>query len=322
MTMGGDASVAEVIEARKTFGKKEVLRGLSLRLGPGSIHALLGPNGAGKTTTLRILAGLVTPTSGSVRILGRDTTDFDRRERRQVGLIPSGDRSFYLRLSGVENLVFFARLHGLSRREAVRRAEAMLGEVGLDDAAKTPVGLYSHGMQKRLSAARALIVPPALLLVDEATHDLDPDGASRVRGLISDLARQGMSVLWATQRLEEIRGFVSGVTVLNEGEPVFSGSVPALLAHTRPRRFVLRVRNGGAPPVTLARTLQDSIDPVGTITAAGGDDSDSYVLDLLGDFILGDALARLTDSSVDILACREERSAIEEAFLSLTRESA
>ena len=109
------------------------------------------------------------------------------------GLVPSGDRTFYLRLSALENLTFFGRLHGLRRAEAIRRGMECIEAVDLADVARKPVGEYSHGMQKRLSVARALLMDPAIMLVDEATHDLDLQAARRIQDLIADRSRQGRS---------------------------------------------------------------------------------------------------------------------------------
>ncbi len=157
------------------FGQKEALREVSLEVGIGEIHALLGPNGAGKTTLLRILSGLVEPDSGTLRLLDISWQGTPPREGRHLlGVVPSGDRAFYLRLSGVENLIFFGRLYGLSRSRARQRAQECLAAVGLPDVGHLLVGNYSHGMQKRLAIARALLMNPPVLLVDEATHDLDP----------------------------------------------------------------------------------------------------------------------------------------------------
>jgi ABC-type transport system involved in cytochrome c biogenesis ATPase subunit len=144
----------------RAFGDQEVLSRVSLAVPAGEIHAVLGRNGAGKTTLIRILSGLTTPTDGAVRLLGEDASGNPRALRGRVGLVPSGDRSFYLRLSGLENLLFFARLHGMRKRAARRRAGETLAMVGLEDAARQRVGHYSHGMQKRLSIARALLTTP------------------------------------------------------------------------------------------------------------------------------------------------------------------
>jgi ABC-2 type transport system ATP-binding protein len=324
MLPSANQTVAELLDVSKSYGSHEVLKNLSFRLERGSIHALLGSNGAGKTTTLRILAGLVAPTGGSARILGAEAGLGRADERAPVGLIPSGDRSFYLRLSGRENLLFFGRLQGLSKREAETRADELLEQVGLRDAARVRVGLYSHGMQKRLSAARSLIVVPELLLVDEATHDLDPDGARRVRDLVAEIASRGTAIFWATQRLEEIRGFADDVLVLHEGQTVFAGTVPSLVTHTMPRRFLLRLRNGGTPPARLAEQLDRSLAGGAAIAPAGDAEGETYLLDLLETTSLGDALRVLLNADVELLACREETPPIESAFLSLvgTKDSA
>jgi ABC-2 type transport system ATP-binding protein len=307
-----------VIEApaiSQRYGDKLALDDVSLRVPAGEIHALLGPNGAGKTTLIRILAGLLVPTQGTARVAGLEA-GASRAFRQLVGLVPSGDRSFYLRISGLENLVFFGRLHGLRRREALLRAHQVLAEVDLADDAKTRVGFYSHGMQKRLSVARALISEPRLLLVDEATHDLDPDGARRVRELVlAAAAERGAAVVWATQRLDEIRGFADRVTLLARGRPAFEGTVADLLAHAVPRRYLLRLRNGAAWRFTdSART---ALRGLGALERAGEPGSGHYVLALYDDVVLGDALAALTQTGIGVLTCREERSEIEEAFLSI-----
>ncbi|MGH3004311.1 MAG: ABC transporter ATP-binding protein [Gaiellaceae bacterium] len=294
---------------------------MSLRVGSGEICGLIGPNGAGKTTLLRILTGLLDPTSGSVRILGQEPTRGARELRQRIGLVPSGDRSFYLRISGFENLVFFARMHGMKRKAAVAQARRVLGEVDLLDAQHRAVGAYSHGMQKRLSVARALLTDPDALLVDEATHDLDPAGARRVRELVAEIAAQGAAVVWATQRLDELRGFADEVTLLAGGEVRFSGTVRDLLARSLPRRYVLRLRNGGLAGEALTSVADRLLRGSGTLTILGDGDSADYVLSLDDDAVLGDALAALAGGRMDVLACHEERSEIEEAFLALTREA-
>jgi ABC-2 type transport system ATP-binding protein len=305
----------DVRNVTRRFGAKLALNRVSLRVHAGTIHALLGPNGAGKTTLLRILTALASPTDGEVELLGRHPGG--RTLKSRIGFIPSGDRSFYLRISGRENLAFFARLHGLGRRQALEQADRALASVGLADAARMRVASYSHGMQKRLSIARALVTTPEVLLVDEATHDLDPEGGRVVRELVSELASCGTAVLWTTQRIDEIRGFADQVTLLREGEVAFTGTVPELMAHAIPRRYLLRIRNGGPNGPELTERLQAALAERGTIAAHGG--LDNYLLALADETVLGDAIAALSATDVDVLTCHQERSEIEEAFLHLTR---
>jgi ABC-2 type transport system ATP-binding protein len=312
-----------VIEARelvRSFPRTLALDGVSLTVAPGEIEALLGPNGAGKTTLLRLLSGLMTPSSGTVRVLGREVEHRNRAARGLVGLVPSGDRSFYLRISGRENLAFFGRLNGLRRREAFDRGTELLEHVGLADAADRPVGEYSHGMQKRLSVARALITDPAVLLVDEATHDLDPEGARRVRALVADCAARGAAVVWATQRLDEIRGFADRVTLLHAGKVRFAGTVPGLLEHSSPSRYVVQLRNGHLDAGRLAAKSRDALGVLGMVEPMGDDDAEHFLLTLGPHALLGSAFVALAAAGIDVIACREDRSDIEEAFVALTED--
>lgn len=260
---------------------------------------------------------MLAPSSGSVSIAGLDATSGSLELRRSIGLVPSGDRSFYLRISGLENLAFFARLFGMRRRQAVAAARVALDAVGLGDAAKLRVAAYSHGMQKRLSVARALLTQPRVLLVDEATHDLDPDGARVVRELVTGVAGRGAAVLWATQRLDEIRGFADRVTVLDEGTCRFTGTVPALMAQVTPSRYLLRLRNGSAEPAALERIVREALAAKASVAPAG-ESMDEFLVALADGVVLGDALSSLIEARLLVVACREERSEIEEAFLRLT----
>ena len=303
----------------RRFGRRLALDEVTFEVGAGELHALLGPNGAGKTTLIRVLLGLLEPSEGTVEITGRDVRRHRDELRQIVGFVPSGDRSFYLRISGIENLVFFGRLHGLSRREALHRANEVIEHVGLAEAARERVGIYSHGMQKRLSVARALLTEPEVLLVDEATHDLDPEGAERVRRLIAAVQERGTAVVWATQRLEEIRGFADRVTLLHAGQVRFVGGVHELSALARPTEHVIQVN--GRPPGRAAEVAAEmALEGRGALAPVGFGDRDHYVLTLRDGVPLGDALAALNAVDIKVLSCRERQSEIENAFLSLTRD--
>ena len=229
-------------------GTRRLWTRVDLAIAPGEIRALLGPNGAGKTTLIRVLCGLMKPQQGTVFTNGR------------VGLVPSGDRSFYLRISNLENLIFFARLHGMRLRPARARAREVLDAVGLGDVANRPVGRCSHGMQKRLWVARALLASPQVLLVDEATHDLDPDGARRIRALVRGIADEGTAVLWTTQRVDEVPEFADSVTLLLHGTVVFTGSPAELAARAPSDRYVIQIgASGRARPPSLAEVRMAAV---------------------------------------------------------------
>jgi ABC-2 type transport system ATP-binding protein len=323
---GGSSSesLGTVVSARdltRRFGRKVALDDVRFEVRAGELHALLGPNGAGKTTLIRILLGLLQPTAGSVELLGREVRRHAAELRRLVGFIPSGDRSFYLRISGLENLVFFARLQGMRRREARARSLEVLEHVGLAEAAGERVGAYSHGMQKRLSIARALLANPTVLLVDEATHDLDPEGAERVRNLVRQACSQGAAVVWATQRLEEIRGLAERVTLLHRGRVEFAGGVHELSALARPREHVVRLTNGRPSHAAVRAAAEAALRGRGRVAPVGGSDPGHYVLSLGENVVLGDALAALAAADLQVHSCRERRSEIEDAFRFLTEDA-
>ena len=300
-------NIGPAIAARRVvrrFGDRTVLDHVDLEVHPGEIHALLGPNGAGKTTLIRLLCGLVDPHEGELRTLD------------PVGFVPSGDRTFYMRISCLENLIFFARLNGLRYREARQRGHEVLEAVGLSEAAGKPVGRCSHGMQKRLSVARALLITPRVLLVDEATHDLDPEGARRIYELVTALAQEGTAVLWTTQRVEEVRNFADSITFLARGRVRFTGS-PTELADMAPnRRYVVRVQSNHRGRVPTAAALQLAVGAKAKV-AAGGGPQGNFVLAPQSDADLGSAVACLIAADYEVLSCRQERAEIEEAFLAL-----
>lgn len=314
------APVALAIDAAhvtRRFGIRSALDDVSLAVAPGEVHALLGPNGAGKTTLLRVLCGLIRPDAGSVSVLGVDAAAGTRAQRAEVGLVPSGDRSFYLRLSGAENLLFFARLHGFRRLAASERSRAALRAVGLEDVANVRVGEYSHGMQKRLSFARGLLATPRVLLVDEATHDLDPHAARVVRELTLRIAEEGTAIVWATQRLEEIRGFAGSVTLLRAGSVRFAGSVERLAANVQVKQHVVRVTaSSRGEPATL-EAVRRALVGRATVEAAT-EEAALLRLQLHDGVSLGAALAELAGAGFDLVSCREVQSEIEEAFVRLT----
>jgi ABC-2 type transport system ATP-binding protein len=307
----------EVHGVSRTFGAKQALRDVSLAVLPGEIHAVLGPNGAGKTTLMRIIVGLTAPDEGSVSIQGQPTQDpRSRQERRRVQMVPSGDRTLYLRISGIENLAFFGRLAGLTRRDALDVARGRLAAVGLADAAKQRVHTYSHGMQKRLSIARALLTEPPILVFDEATHDLDPAGARTILELVREAATQGTAVIWTTQRVEEIRGFCDRVTLIHEGTTRFAGSVPDLIARGAGRRYLIQLRATGDldPLASVTGTL-----PFGVVLERPDDGSpDQFRLSLGAEVSVGHVVAAIVDAGVEVVSCTLEGSEIEDAFLRLT----
>ncbi|HEV8339173.1 MAG TPA: ABC transporter ATP-binding protein [bacterium] len=193
---------------------------MTLEVAAGELLGLLGPNGAGKTTTLLLLSTLLAPTAGTAVIEGFDVRRAPGEVRRRIGVLLAGDRAVYRRLTGRENLLYFAALYGLPRQEAHSRAQALLELVGLTDRADDLVERYSTGMRMRVAIARSVLHGPAVLLLDEPTVGLDPHGARLVRELIASLHQSGKTILLATHDMAEAERLCDRVAIIDRGRIV------------------------------------------------------------------------------------------------------
>jgi len=224
--MRDDAAI-EVEGLTRTFGGVPAVDGLSFRVERGEIFGFLGPNGAGKTTTLRMLAGLLKPSRGSVRILGYDVVEQALEVKRRIGVI-ADPPYLYDKLTGHEFLAFMADLYGVERRAARERSARLLDLLGLGDAASELTEGYSHGMRQKLSLAAALLHDPGVLLLDEPTSGLDPRAARTVRDLLVGLADQGRAIVLSTHALEIAEQMCSRIAIMNRGSLAAVGTLAEL----------------------------------------------------------------------------------------------
>ncbi len=201
---------------------------IDLRVERGEIFGVLGPNGAGKTTTLRMLATLLEPTGGEIRVLGIDVRQRPRDVRRRLGAMLSGERSLYWKLTARENLEYFAALYHVPPQEQRARIDAALVAVKLMDRADDYVERYSTGMRQRLALARALLPDPPLVILDEPTVGLDPQSARDLRDRIRELKRQGRTVLLTTHYMEEADQLCDRIAIIDHGEIVALDTPAAL----------------------------------------------------------------------------------------------
>lgn len=205
---------------RPTKEPVEALRDVSFEVESGEIFGLIGRNGAGKTTLTKIVATLVQPTAGSVHVLGNDSVRDDESVRRSVGLATAEERSFYWRLTAEQNLMFFARLQGLSDRIAKNRIQQLFAQLELDEVARRRFGELSTGNKQRLAVARALLAQPPVLLLDEPTRSLDPLAAARMREMIKALSRQTppVTILFTSHNLAEVETLCRRVAIISRGQ--------------------------------------------------------------------------------------------------------
>jgi ABC-2 type transport system ATP-binding protein len=220
--------------ARREPDKRDRFRavdGIDLVVEPGEIFGLLGPNGAGKTTTMKMLATLLIPTSGTIRVLGIDPLDRPREVRARLGAMLSGERSLYWKLTGRENLEYFAALYHVPPNETKTRIANVLTAVKLADRADDYVERYSTGMRQRLALARALLPDPPLVVLDEPTVGLDPQASRDLRDRVRELKAQGRTVLLTTHYMEEADQLCDRIAIIDHGR-IVALDTPAALKRT------------------------------------------------------------------------------------------
>ena len=226
---------------RREPDKRERFRavdGIDLVVEPGEIFGLLGPNGAGKTTTMKVLATLLIPTSGRIRVLGIDPLAHPRDVRAQLGAMLSGERSLYWKLTARENLEYFAALYHVPPAETKARIDRSLVAVDLVDRAEDYVERYSTGMRQRLALARALLPDPPLVVLDEPTVGLDPQASRDLRARVRELRDQGKTVLLTTHYMEEADQLCDRVAIIDHGRIVALDTPNALKRTIRAEEVV------------------------------------------------------------------------------------
>ncbi len=255
--------VLEVSELSKRFRDREAVRRLSFSLSSGEIFGLLGPNGAGKTTTIGMIAGVLRPTAGSIRILGADRVASGRSVLRNLGLVPQ-TVALYPALTAEENLCFFGHLYGVSGERLGARVRHLLELAGLSARRGEPICDFSGGMKRRLNLACALVHEPKLLLLDEPTAGVDPQSRERIYEALAALAGEGLALLLTTHYLEEAERLCHRLAILDEGRVVAEGTVEHLraLAGQEPTVTIVLARPpGGELAAKLSEREALSEDP-------------------------------------------------------------
>lgn len=212
---------------RKSFGDFEVLRGIDLEVEPGELFGFLGPNGAGKTTTIRVLAGLLLPSAGTVHVAGYDVVRSPREVKCRVGYVP--DRAFlYPKLTAREFLEFVGHLYARDPRDVARVSEPLLERFELSEWIDELIESYSHGMRQKLALTAAMIHEPEILVIDEPMVGLDPRSARVMKTLLRDLAASGRTVFLSTHTLEIAEQLCSRVAIVQKGLVVALGTLEEL----------------------------------------------------------------------------------------------
>ncbi|HAB7142209.1 TPA: ABC transporter ATP-binding protein [Listeria monocytogenes] len=242
----------QVTNLHKKIRKREIIKGISFEVMPGEVFGFLGPNGAGKTTTIRMIVGLIKPTSGTILIGGKDIRKNFTEAMRGLGSIVENPE-FYTFLTGQENLAYFARMDSSIKKERIQEVTEL---VGLEKRINDRVSTYSLGMRQRLGIAQALLSNPKLLILDEPTNGLDPSGIHEMRDFIRALARnEGISVLVSSHLLSEIELLCDRVAIMTDGTIIKTDQV----AHLLSSRAQLRWR---VTPIEQAKAFLENVTEV------------------------------------------------------------
>ena len=298
----------------RSFGSVRALDDLSLDVPAGAVFGLLGPNGAGKTTTIRLLLGLIEPTSGSAEVLGYDAATQGQQIRDRVGALLE-HTGLYERLSAEDNLDYFASIWNMPPAAKRERIRELLTHFGLWDRRADRVGTWSRGMKQKLAIARAIVHRPALIFLDEPTAGLDPAASAALRDDIVSLATEnGTTVFLTTHNLTEAERVCALVGVIREGKLAALGAPAQLRA--RAGKGVIRVTGSGFTTSGVIETLRGRTD-VAEVAVTG------HTLEIVpnGTFDTGALVPWLIANGVTIDEVRRETASLEDVYLSLMEDS-
>jgi ABC-2 type transport system ATP-binding protein len=303
----------ELSELGKVYGRGKhafaAVKPTTLTVPRGQVVGLLGPNGAGKTTIIKMVSGLVTPTSGTIRLDGHDVAKKRSQAVRRIGAVLEGSRNVYWPMSAWENLMYFGRLKGLSGSQIKPRAERLLTELGLWGRRHESVGSYSRGMQQKVAVSAALITDPPIILLDEPTLGLDVEAARTFKDWIAHLARdEGKTIVLTTHQLGVAQELSDRIAVIKNGEIIADLPTRELLSRHAENRFEIRV---AGTPEGLADAL-----PRGTQLEPEGEQTRVTLHNTDGRAVYT-ALDRLRAHDRPLVSVGQARPGLEEVFIRL-----
>jgi ABC-2 type transport system ATP-binding protein len=291
-------SLKKVFRLGLRLKRIEAVSGISFTVPKGSVFGFLGPNGAGKTTTIKMLTGLIHPTSGNAQLLGEAIGTSS--VRMKLGYLPEHPY-FYDYLTGFETLMFYGRLFGIDGKTLRNRSNMLLDRVGLHEAKNRRVRKYSKGMTQRMGIAQALINDPDLVILDEPLSGLDPIGRKDVRDILVDLKREGKTIFFSSHILADIEMICDEVAIINRGKLIESGSISDLLTRSEDQVEIM-VRTKGSAPVL------DMVAPADSL-------GDVWRYQLKSDQV-SQSLETLIKHKIEVLSLTPKRSTLEDLFMS------
>src|SRR6058998_924687 len=312
-------TVKEGAAFRKTSKTITALEGVSFSVKKGEIFGLLGPNGAGKTTTIKTVCTLLQPSSGEVYVNGHDVVKDPQKARQDLGVMLTGDRTLYWKLTGRENLEYFSALYHMDRTRAKQRIQELLKLVGLEERQDTLVENYSTGMRMRLSFVKGILHEPPVLLLDEPTMSLDPQSARLIREIIQDMRKQGHAILLTTHYMEEADQLSDRVAVIDHGK-IIAMAPPDELKRSVMKSEVVEIEAQNIDPqvVEKIRGIPNVNEVVSTIEDASSLKGLVKVHSSNGKNTIPEMLGILVKGGVEVSNVKIVTPTLEDVFISLT----
>jgi ABC-2 type transport system ATP-binding protein len=271
MTLAPATPAISISSLTRTFaGGVTAVNNLSLDVTPGQFFGFLGPNGAGKSTTIKMLTGLLAPTSGSVHILGQDLIANPIEVKRQIGVVPEG-MALFGKLTAVEYLHFVGRMYGLDKQTSTQRTSELLEFMGLANEQRKLIADYSHGMGKKLALAAAVIHSPRVLFLDEPFEGVDAVAAATLRRMLQGMIARGVTIFLTSHVLEIVEKLCTHIAIIAKGEIVANGSLDDLRAGVQARLAIGDATQGLAERLTLEQIF---LSVVGTGETAAGSETE------------------------------------------------
>jgi len=311
----------ELDSVTKRFGDVVAVDNVSLDVARGEILGLLGPNGAGKSTLTKMVCGMVSPTSGTIRVVGYDVQRDSMRVRELIGVVPQ-DVVLYDYMNARENLAFFGRLYGLSGSKLKERIEELLKFTQLEDEAiRRRVSTYSGGMKRRVNIAAALLHEPQVILLDEPTAGLDPKNKMSLWEIIRKLHREGKTIMLTTHMMDEAEELCDRVAIMDRGKIIALGSPIQLIRKAKMENTITLVPDRVTPQLVGVVEKIDGVKRSYTVYDEGRGVETLKIITERAEDILPDVVSSIASTETKILSVELSRVTLEDVFILLTGRS-
>ncbi|WP_066052374.1 ABC transporter ATP-binding protein [Robertmurraya korlensis] len=306
----------QVENVLKSYDKNEVVRGITFGVHKGESFGLLGPNGAGKSTTIGMISGIITPDKGEIKVDGLSIKKNALDIKRKIGVVPQ-EIALYPTLSAKDNLMFWGKMYGLTRNEAIKRANEVLEYVGLSERAKEKIETFSGGMKRRVNIGASLMHKPELLIMDEPTVGIDPQSRNHILETVKELNKNGMTIIYTSHYMEEVEFLCNRIGIIDKGKMIALGTKKDLFQRLA-EGTVIKVGVNKLDELFLNKVKE--IDEVGKVIPRP-EDLTIEIFVTNHQKVVGEIITLAVQANVNVHSLEVNEPNLESLFLSLTGRS-